>query len=571
MKIAGIEFPPVIADALRSCKPHFVAAAAFSFFINLLFLAPAIYMLQIYDRVVATGAKTTLLFITIALALALVALAALDMIRNRLLVRVSLRLDSVLAPKILQQVMTTNAAAASQAMRDFDSIRTTIASPVAGALFDVPWMPVFLLTAFLLHFWIGILAIVSAAILIGLAWYNQRATQKRMEIATQAMAAAHASQQALAMHASAVRGLGMRGAMIARQLSHRAVGIANTTDAQFAGGRLSAVSRFFRLLVQSLALGLGALLAIAGYISAGAIIAASILLSRALQPVESLIGGWAALTSARAAADRLAAVLQNSGPERIYTTLPAPQGKIELDQVGFRGADGRPVLLGVTFGAEPGQILGIVGPSGSGKTTLGKIVVGALDASVGSVRIDGAQISDWEPDRIGRHIGYMPQEPSLFDGTIKENIARFDVDVPGHDAATVDEAVVAAAKEAGVHELILQLPNGYDTRLGLGGGGLSAGQAQRIAFTRALYGSPQILLLDEPNAFLDADGEASLVRAVGAARARGATVIVIAHRRGVLEVADRLLVMELGRPKLIGPAREVVARLSGTQATGTDA
>jgi PrtD family type I secretion system ABC transporter len=571
MKFAGIDFPPVIADALRSCKPHFVAAAVFSFLINLLYLAPAIYMLQVYDRVVASGAKLTLLFITIALALALITLAALDMVRNRLLVRVSLRLDSVLAPKILQQVMTTNAAAASQAMRDFDSIRTTIASPVAGALFDVPWMPVFILTAFLLHFWIGVLAVVSAAILISLAWFNQRSTQQRMEIATQAMAAAHASQQATAMHASTIRGLGMRGAMIARQLSHRGVGIANTTDAQFAGGRLSAISRFLRLLVQSLALGLGALLAIAGYISAGAIIAASILVSRALQPVESLIGGWAALTSARAAAHRLSAVLQNSGPERIYTVLPAPRGEIDLDQVGFRGADGRPVLFGVTFRAEPGHILGIVGPSGSGKTTLGKIIVGALDASVGTVRIDGAQLSDWEPDRIGRHIGYMPQEPSLFDGTIKENIARFESAVPGTDPAKVDEAVVAAAQEAGVHELILQLPNGYDTRLGLGGAGLSAGQAQRIAFARALYGAPQILLLDEPNAFLDADGETSLVRAIAAARGRGATVVVIAHRRGVLEAADRLLVMEAGRPKMIGPAREVVARLASPQAKEAEA
>jgi PrtD family type I secretion system ABC transporter len=571
MKIAGVELPPVMADALRSCRPHFAAAAAFSFLINLLYLAPAIYMLQVYDRVVATGGKATLLFITMALAIALITLCALDMLRNRLLVRVSLRLDSVLAPKILQQVMSTNAAAASQAMRDFDTIRATIASPVAGALFDVPWLPVFLLTAFLLHFWIGILAVVSAAILVSLAWYNQRSTQQRMEIATQAMAAAHNSQQAAAMHASTIRGLGMRGAMIARQLAHRGVGIANTAGAQFGGGRLSAVSRFFRLLVQSLALGLGALLAIAGYISSGAIIAASILLSRALQPVESLIGGWAALTSARAATHRLASVLQNSGPERIYTTLPAPRGEIDLEQVGFRGADGRVVLVGVSFRAQPGEILGIVGPSGSGKTTLGKIIVGALDASVGTVRLDGAQLSDWDPDRLGRHFGYMPQEPSLFDGTIKQNIGRFDSDVPGLDPAAVDEAVVAAAQEAGVHDLILQLPNGYDTRLGLAGNGLSAGQAQRIAFARALYGSPRVLLLDEPNAFMDADGEASLVRSIAAARGRGATVIVIAHRRGVLEVADRLLVMEGGRPKMIGPAREVVARLANPQPAAGEA
>jgi PrtD family type I secretion system ABC transporter len=561
MKIAGIHLPPVMEEAFRSCRPHFAAVAAFSFLINLLYLAPAIYMLQVYDRVVATGGKTTLLFITIALAIALLTLCALDMLRNRLLVRASLRLDSVLSPIILNQMVSRNSGASSQAMRDFDSVRATMASPVAAALFDVPWMPVFLLTAFLLHFWIGILAVVSAAILISLALLNQRSTQKRMAIATQALAAAHNSQTAAAMQASTIRGLGMRSAMIATQLGHRGIGIANSTRAQFMGGRVSAMSRFFRLFIQSLALGLGALLAIAGDISAGSIIAASILLSRALQPVDSLIGGWAALTSTYAAAHRLASALRDSGSNRIHTTLPAPRGEIDLEQVGFGTPGARPILIGVTLSARPGEILGIVGPSGSGKTTLGKIVVGALDASVGSVRIDGAQLGDWEPDRLGRHFGYMPQEASLFEGTIKENIARFDTAVKDGEPSTIDEAVIAAAKEASVHELILQLPNGYDTRLGLAGSGLSAGQAQRVAFARALYGTPQMLLLDEPNAFLDAEGEASVVRAISAARSRGATVIVIAHRRGLLDIADRLLVLEGGRPKMIGPASDVVVRL----------
>jgi PrtD family type I secretion system ABC transporter len=561
MKIAGIHLPPVMEEAFRSCRPHFAAVAAFSFLINLLYLAPAIYMLQVYDRVVATGGKTTLLFITIALAIALLTLCTLDMLRNRLLVRASLRLDSVLSPIILNQMVSRHSGASSQAMRDFDSVRATMASPVAAALFDVPWMPVFILTAFLLHFWIGIMAVVSAAILISLALLNQRSTQKRMAIATQALAAAHNSQTAAAMQASTIRGLGMRSAMIATQLGHRGIGIANATRAQFIGGRVSAMSRFFRLFIQSLALGLGALLAIAGDISAGSIIAASILLSRALQPVDSLIGGWAALTSTYAAAHRLASALRDSGSNRIHTALPAPRGEIELEQVGFGTPGARPILMGVTLSVKPGEILGIVGPSGSGKTTLGKIVVGALDASVGSVRIDGAQLGDWEPDRLGRHFGYMPQEASLFEGTIKENIARFDTAVKDGVASTIDEAVIAAAKEASVHELILQLPNGYDTRLGLAGSGLSAGQAQRVAFARALYGTPQMLLLDEPNAFLDAEGEASVVRAISAARVRGATVIVIAHRRGLLDIADRLLVMEGGRPKMIGPANDVVVRL----------
>jgi ATP-binding cassette subfamily C protein len=358
----------------------------------------------------------------------------------------------------------------------------------------------------------------------------------------------------------------MTGAMVERQLGHRRLALANMISAQFGGGKLTATSRFFRLFVQSVALGLGALLAIAGDISGGAIIASSVLLSRALQPIESIIGGWSSLGSARAGARRLSRALENLDEERIYTSLPAPEGVLQVEEVGLRGRDGRPVLVGVSFRADPGKILGIIGPSGSGKTTLGKILIGALQPTVGTVRIDGARLTDWEQDELGKHFGYMPQEPSLFEGTIKENIARFSRGRGSEEAKKIDEAVVSAAMEAGVHELILQLPQGYDTTLGLMGAGLSAGQAQRMALARALYGEPRLLVLDEPNAFLDQNGEEALLRAITKARARGATVIVIAHRRGVLAAADRLLVLEEGRPKMIGPASEVVARLTGPKA-----
>jgi PrtD family type I secretion system ABC transporter len=377
------------------------------------------------------------------------------------------------------------------------------------------------------------------------------------------MASAHNSQQAAATHGTTIKALGMTGSMVTRQLNLRGIGITNLVDAQFAGGRLSATSRFFRLFIQSAALGVGALLAINGSISAGAIIASSVLLSRALQPIESIIGAWSSLASARAAAHRLSIALENLGEERIYTTLPAPEGVLEAEEVGVRGNDGRAILLGVSFRAEPGKVLGIIGPSGSGKTTLGKVLVGANQPTVGTVRLDRARLSDWDQDDLGKHVGYMPQEPSLFEGTIKDNIARFSRASTADEAKAIDAAVVAAAKEAGVHELILQLPQGYDTPLGLMGSGLSAGQAQRIALARALYGEPQLLVLDEPNAFLDSVGEAALLSALGNARTRGATVIVIAHRRGVLEAADRLLVLDEGRPKMIGPSREVVARLAG--------
>jgi PrtD family type I secretion system ABC transporter len=563
VKLVGIELPELLADALRECRQHFMAAAAFSLLINILYLAPTLYMLQVYDRVVPTAGTTTLLFVTLALALALLALSALDMVRNRLLVRASQRVDAIIAPQILKQMMAADSGAAGQAMRDFDSLRSSMATPAIASIFDVPWTPVFLLVAFMLHFWIGILAILASITLISLAWLNQRATQRKMEIATAAMASAHNSQQAAATHGTTIKGLGMTGAMVERQLAHRRIAVANMISAQFAGSKLTATSRFFRLFIQSVALGVGALLAIQGDISSGAIIASSVLLSRALQPIESIIGAWSSLAAARAATERLSRAFDKLEEPRVYTSLPAPAGVLQVEEVGVRGREGRPILVGVTFRADPGQILGIIGPSGSGKTTLGKILIGAMQPTIGTVRIDGAKLTDWDQDELGPHLGYMPQESSLFEGTIKENISRFQRHSSADEIKRVDEAVVSAAKEAGIHELILQLPKGYDTELGLMGFGLSAGQAQRVALARALYGDPQLIVLDEPNAFLDQAGETALVEAIAKARARGATVIVIAHRRGVLSTVDRLLVLEDGRPKMLGPATEVVARLTG--------
>src|SRR3954468_15758407 len=324
MRLAGIDLPRVLSDALADCREHFLAAAGFSFLINLLYLAPTLYMLQVYDRVVPTAGKTTLLFVTLALAMALMTLSALDMVRNRLLVRASQRVDALVAPRILKQMMAADSGAAGQAMRDFDSVRTAMSTPAIAAIFDLPWTPVFLLVAFMLHFWIGILAILASVSLVSLAWMNQRAPQKKMEIATSAMASAHNSQQAAAAHGTTIKGLGMTGAMVDRQLGHRRIALANMLHAQFAGGRLSAASRFFRLFIQSIALGVGALLAIAGDISSGAIIASSVLLSRALQPIESIIAACSPLAAARASVVRLGRAFENLEEPRIYTALPVP-------------------------------------------------------------------------------------------------------------------------------------------------------------------------------------------------------------------------------------------------------
>ena len=560
LTLAGIELPQPLADAMRACWPHFAAAAGFSLLLNLLFLAPALYMLQVYDRVVATGGKTTLLFITLALVIALLTLSALDAVRSRLMVRASIRLETRIAPLVLHRMMTVGGAANGQAMRDLDTVRQTIASPIAAAMFDAPFAPIFIIVGFLLHFWIGMLAVGSVALLLVVAWRNQLATRKSVEGATQLLAQSHASQQAAAVQAQTVRALGMSGSMVTRQIALRSSGLSKLVESQFDGSRYAAASRFLRMFVQSAALGLGALLAIAGYISAGAIIAASILLGRALQPVEALIGGWSQLGAAKVSLQRLADVLaQPDDADRIRTALPKPEGHLRIENVGVRRPDGMAILAGISFAAAPGQIVGVIGPSGSGKSTLAKVIAGAIVPDLGNVRIDGAQRSDWNQDELGHHFGYLPQEPSLFEGSIKDNISRFAR--WSDQSEDIDGRAVAAARLAGVHDLVLQLPQGYDTMLGPMGAGLSAGQSQRIALARAFYGDPAVLVLDEPNAFLDAEGEAALMAAMMSARKRGATILIIAHRRSVLETADQLLVLEAGRPTMFGPAKEVVARL----------
>lgn len=573
MRVAGIALPAPLADAFRACRTHFAAAAAFSFLLNLLFLAPAIYMLQVYDRVLSTGGKMTLFYVTIALGLALLTLSALDAIRQRLLARAGLRLDRILTPQILRRSLGGDRPVLSvQAMRDFDTVRQTISAPTAAALLDAPWAPIFIIVCFLLHFWLGLLALFSTVVLVFLALRNEKLTRVRMEQASRSLAAAYASQQSAAAQGGTVRALGMTGAMVARQLSERSTGLKDMLSAQFVGGRFSAGIKFFRLFVQSAALGLGALLAINGEISPGAIIAASILVGRALQPVESLVGSWANLSNARTALGNLAELFgAPDEAERQRTTLPAPKGNVELEQVAVRAPNAqRAILSGISFKAFPGEILGIVGPSGSGKTTLARVIAGVIRPDAGTIRIDGAQYGDWDGDELARYIGYMPQEPSLFEGTVKDNISRF-AGWRGQDAALVDAQVIAAARLSGVHELILRLPEGYDTVLSGSGGGLSAGQAQRVALARALYGDPALLVLDEPNAFLDADGEASLAGALERARARGACVIVVAHRQGILRSADRLLVLDGGKPQLLGPTQDVLARLAAPRQRETAA
>lgn len=555
-----------LAEALKACKTHFLWAAVFSALVNLLYLTPTLYMMQVYDRVVPTGGIETLWLVTGVAVLALASLAGLDWLRGRLMLRAGLRLDRLLSGKVLQRVMDLQAKAPStQALREFDNVRGAIGGQGMLALFDAPWTPIYLLCCFLLHPAIGLLTLVGGGILFTLAWLNERDTRPRLAKAIQSQNHAYSAQEAIAGQAEVVRALGMRQSSISRQIEQRRHATAAQADAQLTGGHYSGAIKFLRLVMQSAALGLAAYLAVKSEISPGSIIASSVLLSRAVAPVELLVGVWPSLVQATASWKTLTELFASTAAvERERTTLPAPKGRLQVEAVSVKFPDTEnPQLRGVAFTLQPGQTLGVVGASGSGKTTLARVLAGALKPQAGAIRLDGAEYDAREGDELARWIGYLPQVPSLFAGTIKDNISRFSTAV-GVDQETADRGAVKAAMAAGAHELILRLPNGYDTLLGPFGQGLSAGQAQRVALARALYNDPVLLVLDEPNSNLDQEGEAALMQAIIGASARGAAVVIIAHRAGVLARVDRLLMMRDGMVQLEGPREEVLEKMRAT-------
>lgn len=560
-----------LAEAFRACRVHFVWAAVFSALVNILYLAPTIYMMQVYDRVVPTGGMVTLTLITAVVVFALGTLAGLDWLRTRLLVRAGLRLDRKLASKVMARVVDLQSRHPStQAMREFDHVRSAVSGQGALAIFDVPWTPLYLACCFLLHPWLGVLTLVGAIILFGLAVLNERDSRPRLKRAIHSGNAAYAAQEGVVGQTEVVRALGMKRSSIARQIAQREAATEQYADAQFTGGKYTGAIKFLRLVLQSLSLGLGAYLAVKSEISPGAIIATSVLLSRTVAPIELLVGAWPSLTQAVSSWKTLTDLFADTaGVERPRTALPAPVGKLAVEQVSVRFPDTEaPQLRGVSLSLNPGQTLGIVGPSGSGKTTLARVIAGALTPTTGAIRIDGADYAARDSDDLARHIGYLPQNPSLFAGSIKDNISRFGSSV-GVSPAEIDARAVAAAQAAGAHDMILRLPRAYDTVLGAFGAGVSAGQAQRIALARALYGEPALLVLDEPNSNLDSDGETALMNAILSAASRGAAVVIVAHRAGVLSRVDRLLMLRDGTVQQEGPREEVLAKVRADPAPAT--
>jgi len=553
--------------AFEACRRHFVYAMLFSAALNVLFIAPMLYMLQVYDRVIPTMGGVTLLFLTVVLLFALVTMAIFDALRARLLVRASVRLDRILSGAILNATLARPELGAQriakQALREFDVFRQTLTGPVMVGLFDAPWVPVYILICFLIHPWIGVLAVIGAAISVFLAWLNERATNQRLKQANQAAGQAYAGFEFSVAQADVVRALGLRRALVNGHLHDRDNMMEMQTDASLDSSRLSALSRFVRLSLQSLALGLAALLAIDAKVSPGAVFASSFMVGRALAPIDQLVGGWKNIVAALGAYQTLRDLFTETPADVSMTRLPAPTGKLNVEELTVLDPSRRVILGKVSFDVAAGEMIAIVGPSGAGKSTLVKALAGAAVPAAGLIRFDGADQRNWDSEELAEHVGYMPQEASLFAGTVKENIARFRNRL-GEEAADIDPAVVEAAQLARAHELILQLPGGYDYQLGLGGKGLSVGQSQRIALARALFRSPQYLILDEPNSALDAEGDQQLIQTLEELKKQGRTILIVAHRLSVLPIVDRLMVIKEGRLVMFGPRDEVLRQIAPT-------
>jgi PrtD family type I secretion system ABC transporter len=543
---------------LRDCRRAFWSVAVFSAVVNILMLAGPLYMLQVYDRVLASRSVPTLIALTVLLVGALGFQAVLDVIRSRIVVRgaavLDRRLGTTVHNAVVQLAVRRAPGDAQQPVRDLDQIRSFLTSAGPTAIADLPWVPVFLVICLLIHPWLGAVATVGALILLALTLLTERASRTHQRNLTADGALRSAMVEADRRNSETAVAMGM-----AETLSKRWVGV----NERFVGsigrssdvvGAYGSVSKVLRLLLQSAMLGLGAYLVIRQELTAGAMIAAAIMMGRALAPIEIAIANWRGFIAARDAIRRLSGVLAWLPRSTAATELPKPARSLDVAvTIAAPGAQ-TPILSNIQFRLAAGEVLGIIGPSGSGKTSLARALTGVWPAAKGTVRLDGAALDQWDPELRGRHIGYISQAVELFDGSVAENIARMN---PEPDSA----AVLAAAQLAGAHDVIVRLPEGYSTKIGEGGVILSAGQRQRVALARALYGDPFLIVLDEPNSNLDGDGEAALQRAIVAAKKRGAIVIIIAHRQSSLIGCDKALVLMNGTQQAFGPRDQVLAKL----------
>ncbi len=551
---------PELAGALKSIRQYFMYAGLFSAAVNILMLVPIMYMLQVYDRVVASGSLSTLTMLTLLMVFLTLAMGGFEWVRSMILISASNRIEQQLRSRVFdatfKSALFSGNGGNNQPLNDLSSLRQFMTGNGLFAFFDAPWFPIYVGVMFLFHPWFGVVAILSGIVMVALAWANEVVTTRKLKDANTKATTLSAQVSGSLRNAEVIAAMGMIGDMRQRQEKQSDEVLVLQTEASQSGGAISSISKTFRMVVQSLILGLGALLALQNEISPGMMIAGSLLLGRALAPIDMLVGTWKGFSLARAQYERLGQLLENIPPERDTMSLPSPQGQLTLEQVSVVPPGSRiPVVKGVSLELAAGEALGIVGPSASGKSSLARAVLGIWPAVAGKVRLDGADIAGWDRTELGPHVGYLPQDIELFDGSISENIARFGEIDP--------EKIVAAARLAGVHELILRLPQGYDTVIGSAGGALSGGQRQRIGLARAVYGSPRLLVLDEPNSNLDDQGERELVQAIQRIKQQGCTIIVISHRTMVLHSMDKLLVMKDGAAVAFGPREQVLASLMG--------
>ncbi len=544
-----------LAEVLFSFRKAFYTAGVFSMFINLLGLVPSIYMLQVYDRVLQSRNVTTLVMLTVILLGFYVMLGMLELARSKLLIRIGAQLDMKLNNRVFIASFERNlkraGSNAGQALGDLTNVRQFLTGNGLFAFFDAPWAPIYLIVIFIFNPWLGVFSLCASLILFSLAWATELATRKPLAEATQVAASANNYATNNLRNAEVIEAMGMLDNLRHRWMKKQMRFLALQNEASDKSATIAATTKSVRIAVQSLALGGGALLVIEGLLTPGGMIAASILLGKALGPVELAIGVWKQLLSARTSYHRLEELLEEHPERPSGMELPAPVGRLQLEGV-MAAAPGSQVMIlkQVGFNVAPGEIVGVIGPSASGKSTLARLLVGVWPTLGGKVRLDGADIYTWDKNLLGPSVGYLPQDIELFEGTIAENIARF---------GQVDASkVVDAAKLAGVHEMILRFPKGYDTQIGDSGSALSGGQRQRIAFARAIYGNPSFVVLDEPNSNLDDVGEAALIRAVQELKQRGTTVILITHRTSIISVVDKLLLLADGMLQLYGPREQVL-------------
>jgi ATP-binding cassette subfamily C protein len=545
---------------MASCRGAFLGVAVLSGLINLLYLSGSIFMMEVYDRVLPSRSIPTLVGLSIIIVVLYLFQGLFDMVRGRILARVGAAVDEDLSQQIFQGQLNAPLKGkvdgdGQQPLRDLDQLRAFLAGGGPSALFDLPWMPLYLFMCFAFHPWLGVAALGGAVLLVAITLLTELMTREASKAAVSAALVRNGISEGARRNAEVVHAMGMGQWIGSRWSEANARYLAYQQRTSDVAGGFGAMSKVLRMLLQSVVLALGAYLVIDGQATGGIMIASSILTSRAMAPVELAIGNWKGFVSARQGWRRLRTLLEASAKGEAPLKLPAPRSLLSLESAGAGAPGGqRFAVQDVSFDLRAGSGLGIIGPSASGKSSLARMIVGVWPTWRGKVRFDGAAIEQWLPEDLGRHIGYLPQDVELFAGTVAQNIARFDPNPKS-------EAILAAAKAANVHEMILQLPDGYETQVGEAGAALSGGQRQRIALARAIYGDPFLVVLDEPNSNLDNEGEQALTAAIMSIRARGGIVVVIAHRPSALAGVDQVLVMSEGRVQSFGPKEEVLSKV----------